>query len=171
MLLSDDELSLTQLAERAELAYATAHREVQRLQEAGILAEKQVGRTRLIRANHESPLVPPLRDILRVAAGPVVLLREELAPIAGIESAFLYGSFAARMHGIRGDAPRDIDLMVVGDVESSAVYAACDKVERLVSRPINPSIVTRQELQQESGFIQQVRANPIVQVLGKSPWP
>lgn len=169
MLLSDEELSLTHLAERAGVAYATAHREVTRLQEAGILTERQAGRTRLIRANQESPLVPPLREILRVTAGPATLLREALAPIDGIESAFLFGSFAARIHGIRGDAPQDIDLMVVGVVEPSAVYTACDRVERLVGRPISPSIFTWQELQHDSGFMQQVQANPTVPVLGKSP--
>jgi hypothetical protein len=54
------------------LAYPTAHREVARLVDAGILSERQVGRTRLIRANDESPLVHPLREILTVATGPVV---------------------------------------------------------------------------------------------------
>ena len=71
------------------------HREVARLVDAGILSERQVGRTRLIRANSESPLVGPLREILTIATGPVVILAEELARIEGIESAFLYGSFAA----------------------------------------------------------------------------
>lgn len=68
--------------------------------DAGILGERQVGRTRLIRANGESPLVGPLREILAVATGPVVILGEELARIDGIESAFLYGSFAARLLGM-----------------------------------------------------------------------
>jgi hypothetical protein len=69
------------LAERAGLAYPTAHREVGRLVEAGILSERQVGRTRLIRANDESPLVDPLREILTIATGPLVTLADELARI------------------------------------------------------------------------------------------
>ena len=43
MLLTGDELSITDLAKRADLAYPTAHREVARLMEAGILSERQVG--------------------------------------------------------------------------------------------------------------------------------
>ncbi len=69
LLLTDDELSVTDLAKRAD------------------------------RANSESPLVVPSREILRVVTGPVAILAEELARIDGIESAFLYGSFAARMLG------------------------------------------------------------------------
>jgi len=49
-------------------------------------------------------LVAPLRAILTVATGPVVFLADELARIDGIESAFLYGSFAARMQGHAGPA-------------------------------------------------------------------
>ena len=81
LLLTGDELSVTDLAKRAGLAYPTVHREVARLVDAGILSERQVGRTRLIRANDESPLVDPLREILRVATGPVVILAEELGRI------------------------------------------------------------------------------------------
>ena len=77
VLLTGDELSLTDLAERAGLAYPTAHREVARLIDAGILSERHVGRTRLIRANGESPLVEPLREILTIVTGPVVILAED----------------------------------------------------------------------------------------------
>ena len=122
LLLTGEELSITDLAKRAGLAYPTAHREVARLVDAGILSERQVGRTRLIRANGESPLVDPLREILTVATGPVVILAEELARIDGIESAFLYGSFAARMLGDAGPAPHDIDVIVLGEPDVDAVY-------------------------------------------------
>ena len=80
VLLTGDELSVTDLAERADLAYPTAHREVARLMDAGILSERHAGRTRLIRANDESPLVEPLREILTVVTGPVVILRRGARP-------------------------------------------------------------------------------------------
>jgi hypothetical protein len=116
------------------------HREVARLVDAGILSERRVGRTRLIRANDESPLVGPVREILTIATGPVVTLAEELARIDRIESAFLYGSFAARMLGDAGPAPHDIDVMVVGKPDVDAVYHACARVEAAVHRPVNPTI-------------------------------
>lgn len=161
-----DELSITDLAERAHLAYPTAHREVARLIEAGVLAERQVGRTRLIRANDNSPLVAPLREILLVATGPVVLLAEELTAIPGIDRAFLYGSFAARVSGVPGAAPADIDLMVIGSPDPVAVYDAAGRVESAVGRPVNPTILTPDEWAEESGFLTQVRASPTVAVIG-----
>lgn len=170
LLLTGDELSVTDLAKRADLAYPTAHREVARLLEAGILSERQVGRTRLIRANVESPLVDPLREILRIATGPVVLLAEELARIDGIESAFLYGSFAARMLGDAGPAPHDIDVMVLGQPDVDAVYDACTRVEAVVHRPVNPTILTSEEFAEPSGFLDDVRGRPAIAVVGELPW-
>ena len=170
LLLSGDELSLTDLAERAGLAYPTAHREVARLMDSGILSERHVGRTRLIRANDESPLVEPLREILAVVTGPVVLLAEELAHIDGIETAFLYGSFAARMLGDAGPAPHDIDLMVLGDPDVDAVYEACTRVESSVHRPVNPTILTPAEFAESSAFLNNVRSGPAVAVVGELPW-
>lgn len=161
-----DELSVTDLAARAHLAYPTVHREVARLLDAGVLAERQVGRTRLIRANDDSPLVGPLREILLVATGPVVLLAEELSAISDIERAFLYGSFAARVTGVPGHSPVDIDLMVIGTPDPVAVYDACTRVEEAVGRPVNPTILTPQEWAQDSGFLTQVRASPMVTVIG-----
>ena len=170
LLLTGDELSITDLAKRAGLAYPTAHREVARLVDAGILSERQVGRTRLIRANGESPLVDPLREILTVATGPVVMLAEELARIDGIESAFLYGSFAARMLGDAGPAPHDIDVMVLGQPDVDAVYEACARIEAAVHRPVNPTILTPEEFAAPSAFLDNVRSGPAFAVIGELPW-
>lgn len=170
VLLTGDELSLTDLAMRADLAYPTAHREVARLLDAGILAERRVGRTRLIRANAQSPLVDPLREILTIVTGPVVLLEEELAHIDGVETAFLYGSFAARLLGAPGPDPHDIDLMVLGEPDVDAVYEACTRVESAVHRPVNPTILTPEEFATASGFSDSVRSGSAVAVIGALPW-
>ena len=158
------------LADRAGLAYPTAHREVARLVGAGILSERSVGRTRLIRANGDSPLVAPVREILTIATGPVVMLAGELARIEGIETAFLYGSFAARVLGDAGPAPHDIDVMVLGEPDVDAVYEACTRIEAAVHRPVNPTILTPEEFTARSGFLDNVRSGPAVAVIGELPW-
>ncbi|MDR1077993.1 MAG: winged helix-turn-helix domain-containing protein [Propionibacteriaceae bacterium] len=168
--LLDGEYSLSDLAERAGLAYPTAHREVRRLLESGILTERVIGRSRLIRANESSPLVPPLTDILQMTAGPAVLLRRELAGIDGIECAFIFGTFAARTLHVAGAAPNDIDVMVVGTPDSEAVYDACTLVEDQVRRPVNPTVLTHDEALADSAFLTSVRTNPIVAFLGQPPW-
>lgn len=171
LLLEPAELSITDLADRAALAYPTVHREVERLINAGILRDRSAGRTRLVSANPDSPLTAPLREILTVSSGPAPLLARELAAIDGVEAAFLYGSFAARASGVDGPAPADIDLMVVGTPDAEAVYAAAERVENAVHRPVNPTIVTMIQLKSSSAFHEHVRENPIIPVLGEAPWP
>lgn len=165
-----DELNLHELALRAGLAYGSVHREVGRLLEAGLLTERRVGQARFVRPNAESPLTRPVRDLLLVSAGPVPLLAHELREVAGVQTAFLYGSFAARLRGEPGEAPRDIDVMVVGNPAPMAVYDACRRVGDQVGREVNPTIMTPDELEEQSGFLTQVRQNPTVPILGGLPW-
>lgn len=169
LLLGDDELSITELAARVGLAYPTVYDEVGRLLGSGVLRERRAGRTRMVSTNPDSPLVPPLRQILLVATGPVVLLSEELGNIDGVKRAFLYGSFAARSRGVAGPPPNDIDVMVIGDPDVVAVYDACSRVERQVGRLVNPTILTEAEYTEESGFLQSVRLNPTVAIIGDAP--
>jgi len=168
LILTGDELSIFDLAERSDLAYATAHREVLRLVDAGILRSRYSGHTRLVSPNPASPLVSPLREILLIVTGPVPMLREELSAIDGIARAFLYGSFASRLLGIAGPDPRDIDVMVIGDVEASAVFDACARVELQMKRPVNPSIMSAAEFMEETPFLQNVRERPTVPILGEA---
>lgn len=166
LLIDGSELSISDLADRVGLAYATAHGELSRLLAAGILRERQIGRSRLLSGNPDSPLVPPLREILLVVSGPVALLSEVLGSIDGVERAFIFGSFAARARGLEGAAPNDIDLMVVGTPIAAAVYDACRSVEASVGRPINPTILTSAEFEEQSGFLTSVRSNPILPIIG-----
>lgn len=166
LLIDGSELSISDLADRVGLAYATAHGELSRLLAAGILRERQIGRSRLLSGNPDSPLVPPLREILLVVSGPVALLSEVLGSIDGVERAFIFGSFAARARGLEGAAPNDIDLMVVGTPIAAAVYDACRSVEASVGRPINPTILTSTEFEEQSGFLTSVRSNPILPIIG-----
>ncbi len=165
LLIGGDQLSVTELAARVGLAYPTVHREVGRLLDAGILVEENVGRTRVVQANSDSPLVRPLTEILMGVAGPVVLLRQELSDVEGIVRAFIFGSFAARSTGVPGPAPHDIDLMVIGTPDPAAIYDICDRVEESVHLPINPTILSPEEASQDSGFLYEVRNNPTLPII------
>ncbi len=168
LLLPAEEMSMTDLAERAGLPYPTVHREVARLLEAGLLVDRRVGRTRLIRGNEQSPLLAPTREILLTVTGPAVLLREALEDLDGIETAFIFGSFAARAKGEPGPPPNDIDLMVIGSTDVPAVYRVCREVSDSVGRIVNPTIMSLEEAREQTGFLEEVRANPMIEIyLGK----
>lgn len=167
LLIPAAEYSMAELSERSAIPYATVHREVSRLEDAGLLVERRVGNARLVRGNPDSPLLAPVRQILLTVTGPAVLIRQELDRLDGIECAFLFGSFAARAKGVEGPPANDIDLMVVGSPDPAAVYQACRRVSDQVGRIVNPTILSMEEWSENSGFLNEVRSSPIVEILGE----
>jgi hypothetical protein len=151
-------LRLTELARQAGLALGTAHREVNRLEEAGILRSERSGKERRVRANEDSPFHAELRGLLIKAFGPGTVLAELLTPVRGIEEAFIFGSWARRYGGEPGEPPADIDVLVVGEPDPDQVYEACRTAESRVGLPVNVTILSCSEWELgESGFLRRVR--------------
>ncbi len=98
------------------------------------------------------------------------MLAEELGRVDGIESAFVDGSFAARMLGDAGLSPRDIDVMVLGEPDVDAVYEACTRIEAAVHLSVDPTILTLEELAESSGFRENVRRGPALAVVVALYW-
>lgn len=84
-------------------------REVARLENAGIMTARRVGRTKLVRANADAPFYRPLFELIMIVLGPATVLAEHLGDIEGIVFADIFGSWAARYHGESGPQPADID--------------------------------------------------------------
>ena len=55
----DQDYSVTELAQRINVPLTTLHREIDRLEAAGLIQSRPVGRSRLLRANTTSRVVPP----------------------------------------------------------------------------------------------------------------
>ena len=76
-----------------------------------------------------------------LAVGVLGQLSEALADVVGIEEAFVFGSWAARYVGEVGPPPRDVDVVVVGDVPLPDVRDACAAVEAESHVEVNPVVV------------------------------
>ena len=160
------ERSIGDLASRTGVPQATVSREVARLVVAGLLADREVGRTRLVRARTESPIHGELSALLLKVAGPPIVLAELLADVPGIQEAFIYGSWARRRLGEPGDEPADIDVLVVTD--PSAVRSARDAADTAAARlgrDVTVSVLSPQEWARgTSGFVRSVRESPRVPI-------
>jgi DNA-binding Lrp family transcriptional regulator len=167
------ELSQTELAERLGAALTSVIDEVRRLERAGILASRSVGRTRLIRAG-ESILVGPLTELVVRAFGPVEIVGEEFAELAArteVVGLAVFGSWAARYLGEAGPDPADIDVLVVLEdaaMNRELIYAAADRAGVRLGRPVNPTVVTAARWGRrghgEDPFLDEVVSRPIVAV-------
>ena len=132
----DIEYGVTDLAQRLGVPLSTLHREVVRLDTAGLVSSRSLGRNRLIRANLAHPAAGPLAKLLELTFGPRAVIAEEFA-IPAAEHVVVFGSWAARYAGEAGPPPHDIDVLVVGNVDRADVYEAADRASTRLGIEVN----------------------------------
>jgi len=160
----DREASLTELATQAGRDISGVQREVQRLVGAGILADRRVGATRLVRAG-TSTLVQPLSALLLLSYGPKPLLEHALTGVEGIEAAFVYGSWAARYGGEPGAEPADVDLLVLGHPDRDLLDDRVRDVASTLHREVHAVVRSTQAWGRATdGFLRTVRSRPHVEL-------
>lgn len=165
--IGDGEYLVAELAVAAGTDTGTMTREVRRLEAAGVLRSRMVGRAKLVRANHEAPFYQALRDLVVIVLGPAEVLGEELAGLAGIEAAAIFGSWAARVSGEPGPAPADIDLLVIGRPDRDDLHEAVGRARTRLGRDINTVTLSADRwLARDDPFLAQVSARPMVALSG-----
>lgn len=150
------------IAKRVGVPLSTVQREVQQLEQGGLVASERVGNTRLAYANEESPYFEELESIVLKAFGPTTLLAQLLRDIPGIEKAHIYGSWARRYLGEDVGSPRDVDVLVIGDPDTNSVYAAARRAERELNMEVNPLIISLTEWANPRGVIKRIKSGPRV---------
>ena len=143
-------------------------REAERLEEAGILMSERIGRARLVRPNEDSPFFPELRGLLLKAFGPVPVLGEGLRELAGVEQAFIYGSWASRYAGEPGEAPGDIDLLVLGSPDRRQLARLCREASEELGFEVNPTVLSVSDWESDAtGFIRSLKDQPLIPLVEK----
>ena len=149
---------LRQLARDTEIALGPVQREIRQLVDAGLVARKIVGAQTLYSANQQSPVFAEIKNLVAKTVGMHDVLYEALDPLRKkINLAFVYGSVARS-----GEAEHsDVDLMVVGKVDFSAVVSKLADAQRTLNREINPTVYSVKE------FRGKVRGNFLKNVLAE----
>jgi DNA-binding transcriptional ArsR family regulator len=165
----DAEYSLSEAASELGLPLTTVQREVDRLSGAHLIRERRVGRARLVSADPGSRYTRPLTELVTLAFGPHLVIAEEFRSLEAIAVA-IYGSWAARYHGIAGHPPRDVDVLVIGEVPRRDLYEAAERAEQRLRLPVNPVVCSRSRwIAASDPLIQQIRSAPLVWVIGDEP--
>jgi predicted nucleotidyltransferase len=166
LLTPDREWTLTELASRVRSSVSSAQREVVRAEQAGVMTSRRVGNTRLVKAA-ASPLTAPLTDLLLRSFGPRQVLAEELSGVPGIDSAYLFGSWAARYAGQEGRPPADLDVLVIGAPDRDALDDAAQRAGARLAREVNVTIRSADWWRSgDDGFHSEIMRRPLVQISG-----
>lgn len=161
----DTEYGVSDLAERLGVPLSSLHREVVRLDEAGLISSRALGRNRLIRANVAHPAAKALTQLLEVTFGPRVVIAEEFA-IPGAKQVVIFGSWAARFAGEPGPPPHDIDVLVIGKVDRADLYEAADRASARLGIEVNPVVRSaNQWADPVDGLVKQIKASAHAEVL------
>jgi predicted nucleotidyltransferase len=143
-------------------------REVKKLTAAGILDVSTAGSRKVYQANPQSPIYDELRGLILKTVGLLEPLGKALKPFAPkIISAFVYGSVAKGKETARSD----IDLMLIGDAIAYAdIYAALQKAEKTLQRPINPNLMSpaewKKKISDKNSFIGKILQQPKLFIFG-----
>lgn len=156
-----------EVARRSGVPLRSAQLALERLVSLGLVDSARSGNQ-----VHYSAVPSAAFDALRAWAIPEValvpVLREALEPLGeAIEMAFVYGSTATG----EDTAASDIDLMIVGEVDTYALYDAMQGLYERFGRVVNvthyDAAEFREKLATGSHFITAVMRAPVLWVLGK----
>ncbi|MCK4283626.1 MAG: nucleotidyltransferase domain-containing protein [Candidatus Brocadiae bacterium] len=154
------------LASELDESVGSVGRELRNLAKAGVLSAQRVGNQKQYEVSADCPIVEDLRNLFLKTAGASVRLRNVLQHMAGVELAFIFGSYASG----EANASSDIDLMVVGELSDRRLAPAVARVERDLGREINYTLYSRGDVQRRLGkigdFIHEVFAGPRVLLIG-----
>lgn len=163
--LGEGELTVSDLARELQAPVATVQREVQRLEDAGVLKTRRIGRARVVAPDEGNPAFSPLQQLVLIAFGPRQVVEEEFADV-GAESVSIFGSWAARYHGEPGRPPGDVDVLLVGQPNRDQTYDAAERAQRRLGRPVNTTIVSAKRWAEGTEpFIKEVKRRPLIAVL------
>ena len=158
------EWSLTELAGKTSASLSSAQREMARAEDAGVVSSRRLGNTRLVTAA-DSPITGPLTQLLLRSFGPRQVIAEQLAGLPGIERVFLRGSWAARYAGQPGQAPADIDVLVIGNPDRDQLDDAAQRAGSRLAPEVNVTVRSPQWWRGGGdGFHTEVTTRPLIPV-------
>jgi predicted nucleotidyltransferase len=169
---------MTELARQIGVPLSTLHREVERLVETGIVRDRMVGHSRVLSANPESRLVPPLADLLALTYGPPAAIADEFEGLADVDLVLIFGSWAARYYGKAGPMANDVDVLVVGSPDRGAVYDAAERAQKRIGIEVNPTVCSRRRwAEAPDALVQEIKSSPFHVVVdnrsesaAEAPW-
>ena len=158
---------LREIARITATVPGTLKREMDKLQEVGLLTVKNVGNQHHYQANLECPIYVDLANVLRKTSGLSDVLIDSLLPFGEkIQTAFVFGSLASG----KINEKSDIDLMLIGEIGYAELVPVLHPLQAQLRREINPKIFAVKEwsklVKDNGAFIRDVLRKPKLFIIG-----
>lgn len=162
----DKAFHLREIERETGVPSGPAHRELKRMEVAGLVTADRVGNQVRYQADRVCPIYPELQGIVRKTFGLADILRDALSPLLDqIDAAFVFGSVARGEEG----PSSDVDLMVIGNVSFEEVVGVIYPCQAKLARQINPILMRAEDFatrSREPGFVARVLSGPRIMLAG-----
>ena len=142
-------------------------REFLKFQKGNLFKTEKLGNLIYYSLDTKHPLFKELKSIVSKTTGVEGALKKTLSTIKEIKIAFIYGSFAAK----REKETSDIDLMVIGNPDTSLLNEKLAYLEKRLQREINITIYSYKEFElkkkEKNGFVKELLKSPRIILAGK----
>jgi predicted nucleotidyltransferase len=141
-------------------------KELVALEKEGIFNSERKGNLLYYCLNKNYPLFDELKSIVFKTVGIKASLEKLLSAVKGIDTAFIYGSYAKNSE----NAKSDIDLFVIGDPDEDMLLDKINKLEKILKREINYSIYSKpnftKKKKEQDPFIEDLLKNKKIFLIG-----
>lgn len=157
--------TLAELARALNAPASSVHRELRRIEAAGLLDREDSSRPHRFAGASNAPLFKPLRELLQMTVGVEGELRDAL-DVPGVVAAVIHGSWAAG--NPRPDS--DIDVVVVGDSDLRTLRRRTRGIAGRAGRRIDFMLFGvdefRARISEGHGFARHLLDEPVVPLVG-----
>jgi predicted nucleotidyltransferase len=141
-------------------------RELLKFQKDKMFTTQHEGNLLYYSLNIKHPLFKELKSIVAKTVGIQGSLTRALANIKRIETAFVYGSFAAKHE----TETSDMDVMIIGTPDTSQLNERIAELEKRLNREINVTVYSPAEYRTRKnahrGFIRELARKPKIMLIG-----
>jgi predicted nucleotidyltransferase len=160
---NDSKFYLREIERLTKEPVSAVSRELKRLEKAGIFLSEKNANARYYSVNKNHPIYSELKSIVLKTEGIGDVLKKMMDMTHGIKLAFIYGSVAeGRETGIS-----DIDIMIIGNLDSVKVHSKIREIENKIKRVVNYSLITEKEyVSKKTDFLKRVLAGKKIFLVG-----
>lgn len=130
---------LRELADDFQASPSQVKDELDQLRKAKLLISNKEGRQVLFSANREHPLFNELHSMVRKALGMDEILESIIKRLGNLQKAMLIDDYA------EGKDTGIIDLVLIGDIDTTNLLDLTTKTERYIERKIRTLTMTQEE--------------------------
>ncbi|MBA3066207.1 nucleotidyltransferase domain-containing protein [bacterium] len=161
---SGEELYINEITVKFKLDKRNLVKKLKEYEKEGLFKSKKMGNQIYYSLNRKYPLYNEYKKIVLKTIGIENNLSEILKRVKGIKKAYIFGSYASD----KMDLSSDIDLLVIGDIDTIELHKILLNLQKSIDREINPVNMTENEFKKrktkKDSFIRNVLSGKKIRV-------